>query len=255
MKKIFMFLGVIILILSMSSCASYELTSEEKEKINNAFEKYIEKQDITTPLSFELKKCYGKYNEGYVVLYKSNHISPTYRKDTINNVEIKYAPNEQMFVYFEEKIYSLKDAYLNILIQTKELTLISSKYMFYNVQAECEEIGQEIVLEEKILYSEENHIEPSYFYIGFYADNNFLHSSIELEDIKINLKIKELIWGTSALYKEHSKNGFFPPNFRHIYIIKLEEPIEYKETMIEVIRELEKFDFVYEVRLDVWVLG
>ena len=244
MKKIFMFLGVIILILSMSSCTSYELTSEEKEKINNAFEKYIEKQDITTPLSFELKKCYGKYNEGYVVLYKSNHISPTYRKDTINNVEIKYAPNEQMFVYFEEKIYSLKDAYLNILIQTKELTLISSKYMFYNVQAECEEIGQEIVLEEKILYSEENYRDDNYSGMAISIDNNFLHSPVELENIEISIEIDRLYWVTERDYGTPQE---LEPDFRHYYIIYFEKTISDKETVLKIIRELEKHDFVYKV--------
>lgn len=243
-KKIFIFLGVFIFILSFVACEKTSLTADEKTTINIAFENYLLSQNNGNITTFELKGFYGKFNNAILILYKSEYISNEYRKDTINKIEFKYRPYEQMFVYANEKIYSLKDAYLNILIQSEDLKKARSNYELRNMFNEEEwiEIDNEIILEEKTTFNEEEH--TGWPVVSIYIDKNFMHYQFTQEVFKVDLPVKKFIWATQIPYEIYSqKIGKFPDDFRQLYVIKFTQDVT-NEELFGYIRKLESYDFV-----------
>ena len=245
-KKIFIFIGMFLFILSFISCEKTTLTTYEKEKIDIAFENYLLSKNDGNISTFELKDFYGKYNGSLIILYKSEHISDEYRKDTINKIEFKYHPNEQIFVYANEKIYSLKEAYLNILIQSEELRNIKNKYDIKNNinEINCIEIDNEIILEEKIIFNENEH--GGWQIVSIYIDKNFMHYQFTQETFEVNLPVREFIWVTENIYRACTEKSMeFPKSFRQLYVIKFVQEVK-DEDLFRFIKQLESYDFVMQ---------
>lgn len=114
----------------------------------------ILKEELDMELPSYIEHWYRGEYSGTMIIYLSQGIAEMY-KETINNVIIFYSSNDWYRVLYNDKIYTLKEAYLNLILTEEEIDKISlsrREFEDWLLRDETKEIRDEepIKLEEKI---------------------------------------------------------------------------------------------------------
>lgn len=222
----------------------------------NALNDYFQGSEV------EVVHSFGQYNDATVVLVKSQAIQDTLRKDTINGIEFNYASQTLLLVVKDSKVYMLKDAYLNLLLDSTTLREIQTTYnkkIKLESGAEYEEIGKEIVLEEKVIWDESaledyetKFVEDDGFKIYYnkiliFIDYNFSNYHFSADDFSM-VDIQKFDFRTELLFE--LLDNVFPDTFHHIISIEIDNN---RKSMIQAIQHLQELDFVFSVEPEIEV--
>ncbi len=115
MKRLIEFLILPLILLSMFSCSSKTLSSSDIASIEKAVNTYLEADDAEILFSWRNPDIKVEY-----VVVKSAKIAKTDRVDTILDDNTKkffylyYVENEQLFALKNNKAYSIKDGYSDL---------------------------------------------------------------------------------------------------------------------------------------------
>lgn len=129
MKRLIKLLIFPLILLSMFSCSSKTLNSSDITVIEKAVNTYLEADDAEVLFSWRNPDIKVDY-----VVVKSEKIAKTDRVDTILDENTKkffylyYVENEQLFALKNNKVYSIKDGYSDLVFNQDELAYISAIY-------------------------------------------------------------------------------------------------------------------------------
>ena len=146
--------------------------------------------DVEIIKTYNLSSSYGVVN-----IYSEEGIEKSFRKETFIKYSFNYGYHEQTFIIKDNEIYTLKEAFTNLIISYGDLcTLIDNMYINFDsiTSHNYSEIGEETIYELSKFDSWE-HFDYDYeFYkpeefvskIEVYIDNNFRKHVFTLEDFK-----------------------------------------------------------------------
>lgn len=127
MNKLIKFLILPFILLSLFSCSSKELTSIDLEAITQQVNTYLSTDDVEILYSWRNENIEVSY-----VIVSSSKIDKTDRVDTIIDENLNryfyvdYYENEQLFAIKNNKVYSIKEAYCDLVIDQDELEYITA---------------------------------------------------------------------------------------------------------------------------------
>ena len=235
---------VVLLLVAFAGTLFAACGNKVDEATISAVNDYFKGSEVEVRLSF------GKYKDATVVLVKSQSIEDSLRKDTINGIEFNYANQTQLLVVRENRVFTLKEAYLNLVVDSAILRDVQTTYnkkIKLESSSDYTEIGIEIVLEKKSIWDESDlditHFEYLDDTINISVDKNFKDYSFGASDFTM-LDIKSI----HCIYE----GAFYPGTdalwLHRVYSIKLNNPG--RENLKNAIRTLEQLDFVQSAYLN-----
>ena len=241
---------ILILLFSSILISGCKIESFDEKNAINLLNEYYSSEDV------EIKEYYGKYKNAYVVLVKTTKISTMYRKDTINNIEFYYEGNAQLLEIKNNKVYSLKEAFLNLIIDSNNLRELKKAYEEEYVHKDYilyTEIGEEIILETKKIYEEKRDKISVDNEVIVDIDRNFFNyrfSSADFDMIDvISVRCED------ERYLDIPVEVWENVGFRLSYIIVISN--RGIDNVIKTIRILEQLDFVisagHNTDIHLWV--
>lgn len=232
-------------------------------------------EDVTKALNeyfnggrYTIEHVFGEYNSATVVLVKSKHVINTLRKDTINGLEFDYARRTVLLAVKDGMVYTMRDAFLNLVTNTSMLTAIHTAYtstVKLDSSAQYKEIVSEVVLENKLSMED-----LGYVFNGtdlFYVEENGEETPVEYYDDRVVLTVDKnfnnhyfTFWDFSMMnysridflteYAHDLYKGKFPDDFHHVIVIELKNVG--KESVLRAIETLSKLDFVMSAQVRVY---
>lgn len=213
--------------------------NQDDESTMHALNAYLQGGEV------QVERSFCQDNDATVVLAKSQTIEDTLRKDTINSIAFCYARQTQLLVVKDSQVYTLKDAYLNLLLDSAKLREIQTTYnQTFELEsgAEYTEIGNAIVLEEKLTRDydtlEEWKIAKDTLLVSI--DKSFNYYRFDEKDFAM-IDIQSVSCLTEYGYDWYQDG--YPETFRHIYCLTLNN--SGFENVINAIKTLEKVDYIY----------
>ena len=226
---------IVLIVSALCGCNGKRLPKEIKTVINDNFDS----EDVT--ILYNL----GQYDDCYFVLVESEEIDSTLRIETINGVRFKYAANRQIFVVNSERMYTIKGAYLNLVIGSAILSDVRSAYYkagYAEYGGEYTEIGgRAVVLEQKKVFDETllDQVEHVDNKVSFLVDNNFVNYRFTANDFP-TIEIESFECLTEGVYNKFQGN--IPTTFHDCYYITLKQGGD--DNLLKAIRTLEQYEFV-----------
>jgi hypothetical protein len=158
-----------------------------------------------------IKTYYLSSKYAIVNLYSEKGIEKSYRKETFINYSFNYDYHQQTFIIQNNKLYTLKDAFTNLIINYQDLcSLIENMYINYeNLNGNTyQEIGDQTIYE-MTKFDNWQHFTYDYeFYkpeefvsqIEVYIDNNFRKHVFTIDDFKnAGFDLTSLKWLTEKI--------------------------------------------------------
>lgn len=216
---------------------------DDNAKMRRAVNRHLKTHDAKILYDF------GSYYGTSVVWVESKAIEYEYRKDTINGIQLKYTRGRQILAIYEDNAYALKDAFLNLLLdsaalkeikQTFEQEFEPARYVYYF------EIGEEIVLENKSLFDvrELEYYPEDYMHdiVVIGIDRNFKRKFEFSDFLKFcpTLDASSMSWSTE--YYEELFGDPYPEKYHHYYRIYLND--SGIDELLHAIDLLKNLDFV-----------
>lgn len=237
----------------------YLLDEKVDEATRNALNDHFKDSEV------EVQHSFGEYNGATVVLVKSNAIADSLRKDTINGIELDYARQTQLLVVKDSQVYTLKDAYLNLLLDSTALHEIQTTY---NDTVKLEsgnqyaEIGDEIVLEAKYTMEDVGYVfrdtdlflinsdgtETQWYYyddmVFVTIDSAFKNYYFTDQDFAM-VNYRRIEFFPKYAYDMYKDN--FPEGFHHIILIELKDAGI--DNILRAIETLSNLEFVLSAQV------
>lgn len=190
--------------------------------------------------NIDVIRTFGTYKGYDIVLAQSDAISNTNRQDTINGINFKYSGKTQLLAIKSNNICTLKEAYLDIIVDSSILREIKTVYdqTFKAVDGEeYTEIGDEIVLQKKEIWDEHiSNIHDDWFVVTI--DINFYKHYFDGSEFSM-IDIKHFDEGDRERFERERE---LSPNLNKSFILILNNPG--KDNILNAIRTLEQLDYV-----------
>lgn len=201
------------------------------------------------PEGLSLSEDYGDFSGVYVARFSGVSCFEGVSKETLPSAQFVYPNANGILAYDGLNLYSLKDAYRNLLLKSEELQTIAKESRIHwpwkdeEAESAFELHGDAIVLQTKTLWNGLLGTGDSRQAIDLTVDWNFNAHFLTLKDLPSSSSYSDVSCLTPEYFEEY-KNGY-PREVNQRYRLTLVP--EGEDALRQAIGELEKEDFVKSV--------